>query len=106
MAILLDSERLEEDLEAIVRAGAYASRDEVVRHALEVLLLANPQLRLKTAIELYRDDKVTLSRAVEIAGVDYETFKESLTAAGVERVIEAEPDEVRLGTQALLNRSR
>lgn len=103
MAILLDSERLDEELEAIVRAGAYSSKNEAVRHALEILLLANPQLRVKTAIELYRDGKITLSRAAEIAGTNIEAFKETLAEAGVERVIDAEPEEVRSGAQAILS---
>jgi predicted HTH domain antitoxin len=103
MTILLDSERLDEELEAIVRAGAYPSKNEAVRHALEILLLANPQLRVKTAIELYRDDKVTLARAAEIAGMNIEAFKEALAEAGVERVIDAEPEEVRSGAQAILS---
>lgn len=105
MPTLLDSERLDEELEAIVRAGAYTSKNEAVRHALEVLLIANPQLRLKTAIELYRAGQVTLARGAEIAGVGIEAFKESLIEAGVERVIEAEPGEIRTGAQAILKRS-
>lgn len=104
MAALLDTERLDEELEAIVRAGAYASKQEAMRHALEVLLLANPQLRLKTAIELYRTGSVTLSRAAEIAGVGYEPFKDALAQAGVERIIDAPPDEIRAEADAILNK--
>lgn len=105
MSTLLDSKRLDEELEAIVRAGAYPSKDEAVRHALEVLLLANPPLRLKTAIELYRSGKVTLARGAEIAGVGHEAFKEALTEAGIERIIDVEPDEVRSGARAILERT-
>lgn len=99
---ILDSERLEEALEALVKAGNYPSKQAAMLHALEVLLLANPSLRLKTAIELYRADVVTLARAAEIAGISPEAFKEALAQAGVERVIDAPIEEIRKGAQKIL----
>lgn len=39
------------------------------------LLRSKPELRGQLAIELYRQGKVSLSRAAEIGGVDMESFK-------------------------------
>ncbi len=41
--------------------------------------------KLESAIELYKQDKITVSRAAEIAGMDYETMKSILKEEGVIR---------------------
>ena len=46
---------------------------------------ASPELRARLAIELYRREEVSLSRAAEISGLDLENFKELLREAGVVR---------------------
>jgi hypothetical protein len=54
MANIIHLESLEDELQAVVHAGDYPSQEDAIRHALEVLLVANPPLRLSTAVELYR----------------------------------------------------
>lgn len=95
---------LEDELQAVTQAGAYESKEEAIEHALEVLLAANPQLRLDTAIELYRHEKVTLSRAAEVAGLEWDAFKEKLSK-GIETMMDESPDEVQAGA-ALIRRLR
>jgi hypothetical protein len=63
VANIISLELLEDELKAVVQAGKYRSQEEAVGHALEVLLVANSPLRLNTAVELYRRNRVTLSRA-------------------------------------------
>jgi predicted HTH domain antitoxin len=89
----------------VVQAGEYKSKEEAIGHALEVLLAANPPLRVKTAVELYRREKVTLTRAAEIAGLELETFKEQLAERGVSIHIDEPPEEVRAGAD-LIRRQR
>ena len=101
MASLRTLELLEDELSAVVRAGAYHSKEEAISHALEVLLTANPQLRLHTALELYRQRKVTLSRAAEIAGLELETFKERLADQALTIPVEEEAEEVDAGVAQL-----
>ncbi len=101
MASLKTPELLEDELNAVVRAGAYRSKEEAIGHALEVLLTANPQLRLHTALELYRQCKVTLSRAAEIAGLELETFKERLADQALTIPVDEEADEVDAGVAQL-----
>jgi len=101
MANLTAPELLEDELKAVVRAGNYRSKEEAIGHALEVLLAANPHLRLNTAVELYRQSKVILSRATEIAGLELETFKERLAEKDVP-ISSAEPsEEIRTGTDLI-----
>lgn len=101
MAAILNPDTLDEDIDAIVRTGAYSDSRELIRHALEVLLLANPSLRRSLAVRLYREDKVTLSRAAEIAGLDIEGMKELLASEGVERIIDADPETARKNAELI-----
>jgi predicted HTH domain antitoxin len=97
MANLTTPELLEDEIKAVVRAGDYKSKEEAVGHALEVLLAANPHLRMNTAVELYRQSKVTLSRAAEIAGLELETFKERLAEKDVPILVDEPAEEIRSG---------
>ena len=105
MANIVSPELLEDELQAVVRAGGYRSEEEAVRHALEVLLAANPHLRTQTAVELYRQGKVTLSRAAEIAQLELETFKEKLAEKDLPMEVDETPDDVRAGAD-LIHRLR
>jgi predicted HTH domain antitoxin len=105
MANIISLALLQDELGAVVQAGKYKSKEEAIGHALEVLLAANPPLRVKTAVELYRREKVTLTRAAEIAGLELETFKERLAERGVPIHIDEPPEEVRAGAD-LIHRQR
>src|SRR5215475_8885753 len=101
----MNLELLEAELQAVTRAGAYKSKEEAIEHALAVLLAANPQLREDTAVELYRQEKVTLSRAAEIAGLEWDTFREKLKERGLVTTVDESPAEVQAGA-ALIRRLR
>jgi predicted HTH domain antitoxin len=88
---------LESELAAIVKAGKYRSEKEAIRHALEVLLVSNSQLRLDTAVELYREKKVTLSRAAEIAELSFGKFKEELAERSISITVDSSPEEILEG---------
>jgi predicted HTH domain antitoxin len=97
MTNLSSPELLEDEIGAVVRAGEYKSREDAIGHAFEVLLSANPPLRINTAVELYRQSKVTLARAAEIAGLEVETFKDCLGTHNVGITIDESPDEISAG---------
>jgi predicted HTH domain antitoxin len=94
-------ELLEDQLSAVVRAGGYKSKDEAVSHALAVLLAANSELRINTAVELYRHSRVTLARAVEIAGLEWEEFKARLAEQGISLMVEGEASDVLAGADLI-----
>ena len=105
MGNIISMELLEDELQAVVQAGGYGSEKEAVGHALEVLLAANQSLRIRTAVEIYQQGKVTLSRAAEIAGLEWEDFQAQLAEKGVPLQVDELPEEVEAGA-ALIHRLR
>lgn len=70
------------ELEAVIHAGYFKNKEEVINEALGTFFAVKPELRLEAAIELYKEDKVTLSRAAEIAGLTIWRFKDILVNRG------------------------
>lgn len=86
-AMLLD------ELDVLIGKGFYRDREALVQDAMRSLIRSKPELRVQLAIELYKTEDVSFSRAAEIAGVDIESFKEFLREAGVARIIPPVGDE-------------
>jgi len=72
---------LESRLEKLLMAGVYKSKSEAVRDAIRHLLEEYDEKEL--AVSLYRQGKVSISKAAEIAGVSFSKMKEMLAEAGV-----------------------
>ena len=81
---------VDQQLEAVVRAGLFRDRQHVVQEAMQTLFAVRPQLRTEAAIELFRSGEVSLLRAAEIAGMDFESFRSLLADRGIPWEIEAE----------------
>ncbi|MBT4498538.1 MAG: hypothetical protein HOC74_12495 [Gemmatimonadetes bacterium] len=88
---------MDKELKALFKTGGHRSEQAVVGHALEVLLAANPALRLGVAVELYNTGEVTLVRAAEIGDVSAETFKDHLHKKGMKRTVDLPKEEVVAG---------
>ncbi len=73
----------EDNIRAVVEAGYYSNRSEVVRDALRILFETKGHLRQAAAIQLYEDEEVTLSKAAELAGVNVFELKEILADRGI-----------------------
>lgn len=71
------------ELGAIPKTGYYDSTSEFLRDAMRTLLAARKDLRISIAIVLYKEGKISLGKAVEIAGVDYEAMKRLLAEKGI-----------------------
>jgi predicted HTH domain antitoxin len=87
-ALSLDVER---KLKALVKAGNYSSELDVIKDAISSLFRENVQLKVSTAIELYKKGEVSLSKAAEVAGMTTIEFKDILGKRGFTREIEARP---------------
>lgn len=81
------------DVEALLKSSVYGSREELLDDAFRALLELKPGLRTELAVELYRERKVTLWRAAEIAGVGLEEFKEILSSRNIEISVGGETEE-------------
>lgn len=79
------------ELSAILRLGYRQTSDEVLAEALGYLLQAQPDLRHLVAVELYRQEQITLSRAVEIASLPRPDFQALLRQHGVLQLNDVEP---------------
>ena len=73
-----------EEIDALVKCGAYSSESDVLCDAFRVFLQHKPSTKIQVAAEMYRAGNVSLSRASEIAGTDIESFKEMLSERGIE----------------------
>ena len=66
------------EIEASSEIGYYDNKSEFLRDATRTLLAARKDLRIAIACELYKKEKISLGRAVEIADVNYEEMKKIL----------------------------
>jgi predicted HTH domain antitoxin len=89
----MDGDVLKEGINSLIRAGYYKDRDKVIDDAFRTMLEVRPALKIEIAVELYKCDKISLSRAAEIAGMTIEGFKNILEQRGIPRIVKAPTDE-------------
>jgi predicted HTH domain antitoxin len=95
---------VEEELNALLSADIYRSKDDVISDAVRALLTLKPGLRIEIAVDLYRNGKVTLWKAAEIASLSMEEFKEVLASRSIKIEVSGNREESRnrLATIGLL----
>ena len=76
-------EKMSEEIDAIISAGYYDNRSEIIREAVRLFLSQKPEIRLVATLKLYREKKITISRAAEIAGIPYDDMKTILIDEGI-----------------------
>lgn len=76
-------DKMNEEIKALIESGYYDNRSELVRDALRTFFARKSEMRLVSAVELYKNGKVSISRAAEIAGVDFENMQSILKDEGV-----------------------
>jgi len=86
------SKRDREEIESLVKTGHFTSKSDVVKTAIRLLKERHPEYRTDIAVNLFKEDKVSLGRAAEIAGMSRESFKEVLKERGIEREISMRED--------------
>jgi len=98
-----DIDVLKEGIEGLIRAGYYRSREALLEDAFRTMIEVKPSVKMEMAAELYKSEKVSLSRAAEIAGTSIEGFKCFLEYKGIKRTVPAPPEErLRKGVDLLL----
>ena len=83
----------EMEIEAIVNAGIFKDRSDVLREAINTFFAVKPKMRLEAAIQLFKDNRVTLGRAAEIAGIDRWQIKDLLADRGINIIVECDDSE-------------
>ena len=77
--------KMSEEIDALISVGYYDNRSEIIREAVRSFLSQKPEIRLVPALKLYKDNKITIARAAEIAGVPYDDMKSILIDEGIIR---------------------
>lgn len=92
----------EKEIGAVIRAGYYSNRSEVVRAAIRTFFETKPVLRRAAAVELYKLGEFTLSKCAEIAGLTTIEFKEILKDRGIRiRSIKEDKKSIKKGIEVL-----
>ncbi len=76
-------ETLRLELAAIPKTGYYDSTSEFLRDAMRTMLVARKDLRISIATVLYKEGKISLGKAVEIADISYDDMKKILAEKGI-----------------------
>ncbi len=84
-------EKVERELAAIQQAGCFESEAESLSETVKTLLPVRLQSQVELAIRKYCDEKITLGRAAELAGVTRWRFQELLAQWGIRITLEARP---------------
>ncbi len=107
MEVLETDPLIEHGLSAAVRAGLFRTEQDALRQALATWFTVKAPVRLEVAIELFKEEVVTLNRAAEIAGMNRWLFQDVLAQRGVRVEIEADtPSVLKQATAAIRRRSR
>lgn len=92
----------EKEISAIIRAGYYSNKSEVVRDAIRTFFESKPRLRRAAAVELYMTGEYTLSKCAEIAGITTIEFKEILRDRGIRiRTIVESKESIKKGAEVI-----
>lgn len=67
----------------LISSGIYPDKKSLHEDSLRALFRTKPELLRTIAIELYRRNDISLSRAAEICGLNGEEFKELLRERGI-----------------------
>lgn len=94
-------EIMKDEISALIKAGIYSSRSDIAREAFRCLLEHNPELRVNAAVEMYNEGKISLGRAAEVAGLDFEAFKEALKERGTKIILAAGKASLKKGEKII-----
>jgi predicted HTH domain antitoxin len=70
--------QIKEETDLYVESGFFDNRSELIREALRDYLDKLRSRHKDIAIELYRQDKISLGKAARLSGVGYERMKDIL----------------------------
>lgn len=83
----------EMEMNALVNAGIFRNKTEMVKEALRLLFATRPQLNVEAAVQLYKEGEITLGRAAEIAGITRWEFETLLMDRGITRFLTSDSTE-------------
>ena len=97
---------MKERVEAVIRSGAYPNESELYDEAVRTLFEVKSDLKTIAAVELYKEEEISLEKAAEIASVNVVQFKEILSQKGITRWIGSGEDDLKRKTEELRKAKR
>ena len=85
---------IEAEINALISAGYYSSKSDVVKDALRHLMKSKKSLRYAAAVELCREGKISAGKGAEIAEMGILEFRKMLEERGIRHEIKAERSEL------------
>ena len=85
---------IEDEIDALIEAGYYSSKSDVVKDALRTLLETKSNLRVAASVEMYKGGKVSIRKAAELAGMSLIEFKDVLINRGIKRQIRVDKKDI------------
>lgn len=82
---MFEDRLLTEELEEVKKLG-FKSSEEFITESIRTYLAARKDLRVALAVNLYKDEKISLGKAMEISGLNIEELKEELKKRGIKRI--------------------
>ncbi len=86
---------IEDEIDALIGAGYYSSKSDVVKDALRTLLETKSNLRIAASVEMYKKGKVSIGKAAELTGMSVIEFKEVLIDRGIKRQIRVDKKDIK-----------
>jgi predicted HTH domain antitoxin len=84
---------MDREIEVLLEKKIYSDKNELLREAYRSLLRSKPHLKIEAATELYSRGEISFSKAAEIAGMNFEEFKDELKERGIQIKVPAQPIE-------------
>ena len=63
----------------------FKNKEEFIEESIRTFLAARKDLRISLAANMYKDEKISLGKAMEISRLNIEEMKEELHRRGIER---------------------
>ena len=82
--VVMKTSIVEKQVDALIKGGYYPNRAEFVEDAIRAFFELRKEMKIAAAVELYKKEEVSISKAAELAGLNIEEMKRVLADRGVE----------------------
>ena len=84
MVRVMKTSIVEKQVDALIKGGYYLNKAEFVEDAIRAFFELRKEMKIAAAVELYKREEVTISKAAELSGLNIEEMKRVLADRGVE----------------------
>lgn len=78
---------LKKEMDALIQAKFFRNMEELKIEAFRSLLEMRPELKIESAIALYKEVDISFAKAAEICGLSQEELKEIMAKKGIYREV-------------------